>query len=81
MEAQDHSSVSRRQSRSKNAALHLIGKREVFPKKTLFSCQLCSCAEAIAQHSAKEMNTQQLKRRCLQFARGSNPARPAVGRR
>jgi predicted DNA-binding protein (MmcQ/YjbR family) len=67
MEAQDHSSVSRRQSRPKNAALHLIGKQEVFPKKTLFSCQLCSYTEAVAQHLAKEMNTQQLKRHCLQF--------------
>lgn len=67
MEAADHSSVSWRQSRPKNAALHLIGKHEVFPKKTLFSCQLYSYTEAVAQHSANEMNTQQLKRHCLQF--------------
>jgi len=58
MEAQDHSSVTRRQSRPKNAALHLIGKQEVFPKKTLFSYRLCSYIEAVAQHLAKEMNTQ-----------------------
>jgi predicted DNA-binding protein (MmcQ/YjbR family) len=45
----------------------LIGIQGGFPKKTSFSCQLCSYTAAVTQHLAKEMNTQQLKRHCLQF--------------